>query len=108
MKSASVHRKGAYSAEEVASASRELRQATGAAASLVFAFVTPDYLPHIEEFSEIVRVDGHVVDLVGSTGLGLIRDGEEEENEAGFSLLSPGVPAGGFQIATLSQTMLDD
>lgn len=108
MKSASVHRKGAYSPQDVAAAALELRQATGGAAALVFAFVTPDYLPHLEEFSEIVRVDGHVVELVGATGLGLIRDGEEKEDEAGFSLLAPGIPTDGFHIVTLSQEMLDD
>lgn len=108
MKSASVHRKGEYSQQDVAAAALELREATGGAASIVFAFVTPDYLPHIEEFSEIVRVDGHVVELVGCTGLGLTRDAEEEENEPGFSLLAPGIPAGGFEIFTISQSMLDD
>lgn len=108
MKSASVHRKGEYSQQDVAAAALELREATGGAASVVFAFVTPDYLPHIEEFSEIVRVDGHVVELVGCTGLGLTRDAEEEESEPGFSLLAPGIPAGGFEIFTISQSMLDD
>lgn len=108
MKSASVHRKGAYSSQDVAAAALELREATGGAAALVFAFVTPDYLPHLEEFSEIVRVDGHVVELVGATGLGLTRDGEEEENEPGFSLLAPGIPSGGFQIVPLSQSMIED
>jgi small ligand-binding sensory domain FIST len=108
MKSASVHRKGAYSPQDVAAAALELREATGGVAPLVFAFVTPDYLPHIEEFSEIIRVDGHVVDLVGSTGLGLTRDGEEEEEQPGFSLLAPGFPADGFQIVPLSQSMLEN
>ncbi len=46
---------------------------TGGAAALVFASRharLPDYLPHsVSEPSEIVRVDGHVVELVGSTGL---------------------------------------
>jgi small ligand-binding sensory domain FIST len=108
MKSASVHRKGGWVPEDVAAAAHELREAVGGPSPLVFAFVTPDYLPHIEEFCEIVRVDGHVVELAGATGLGLTRDGEEEENESGFSLLAPGVPRGGFHIAPLSQAMLDD
>lgn len=105
MKSASVHRRGAFSPQEVAEAARELRQATGGASALVFAFVTPGYLPHLEEFSEIVRVDGHAVDLVGATGLGLV--GAGEENEAGFSLLAPGLPSRGFQIVPLSQSQFE-
>lgn len=108
MKSASVRHRGAYSPEQVASAAVEFREATGGAAALVFAFVTSDYLAHIEEFTEIVRVDGHVIDVVGATGLGLIRDGEEEENEPGFSLLAPGLASGEFQLHTFQQGMLED
>jgi small ligand-binding sensory domain FIST len=107
MKSASVHRKGEFSPEIVADAAAELRQAAGGASTLVFAFVTPGYLAHIEAFAEIVRVDGHVVDLIGATGLGLTRDGEEEESGSGFTLLAPGLPQGGFTLATLAQTQIE-
>jgi len=106
-KCASVHHQGKFSPQDVARAAFGLKEATGGSALLAFAFVTPDYLPHIEEFSEIVRVDGHVTDLVGATGSGLTRDGEEDEDESGFSLLALGAPHAGFQIAPLSQTMVE-
>ena len=46
-----TQRRGRYSLPEVASAALELREAAGEPTALGFAFVTPDYLPHIEEFS---------------------------------------------------------
>jgi len=105
-KCASVHRKGKFSPPDVADAALELREATEGSALLAVAFVTPDYLPHLEEFSEIIRVDGHVTDLVGATGVGLTRDGGE--NEAGFSLLALGAPQAGFHIVPLSQSMVEE
>lgn len=107
-KCASVHRRGKYDPQEVVSAAMELREATGGIAQLAFAFVSPDYLVHAEEFSEIVRVDGHVIDLVGVTGAGLTADGEEDENASGFSLVALGVPQAGFQIVPLSQSMVEE
>lgn len=87
-KAASVYRKGGFSAGLVAEAASELREKMGISAKLAFGFVTPDYLPHLEEFSEIVRVDGHVSELVGCTGLGMIAGSTEEEDAAGFSLIA--------------------
>lgn len=87
-KAASVYRKGDFSAGLVAEAASELREKMGVAASVAFGFVTPGYVPYLEEFSEIVRVDGHVSELVGCTGLGMIAGATEEEEEAGFSLVA--------------------
>jgi len=106
---ASVHRKGSFSPETVASAAAELLAAAGGPSPLAFAFVTPEYFPHLEEFSEIVRVDGHVVDLVGTTGLGLSQDAEEDEEGHGFSLLAFGRAAGAqFDVVPLPQHLLED
>ena len=106
-KCASVHHQGNFSPQDVARAAFELKEATGGSALLAFAFVTPDYLPHIEEFSEIVRVDGHVTDLAGATGSGLTQDGEEDEEGSGFSLLALGAPQAAFQVTPLSQAMVE-
>ena len=76
-----IQRRGRYSRQEVASAALELREVSGQPTSLAFAFVTPDYLPHIEEFSEMVRVDGHVIELVGATGAGFTVNGDEMKGE---------------------------
>ena len=85
-----IQRRGDYSREMVTSAALELREAAGEPTALAFAFVTPDYVPHIEEFSEMVRVDGHVIELVGATGAGFTFDNEENEEGGGFVLLALG------------------
>lgn len=108
IKSASVHRKGKFSSDNVVAAATELRDAMGDPAALAFAFVTPDYVPHIEEFSEIVRVDGHVIDLVGATGLGLISNSVEEENDPGFCLLGLSAKGTQIEITTFSQEMVEE
>ncbi len=107
-KCASVHRQGGFSSEMVAAAALELREATGGSAPLAFAFVTPDYMPHLEEFAEIVRVDGHVIELVGATGTGLTSDGEENEAGSGFSLLALNAPKATFRVVPLSQHMVEE
>ena len=75
-----VQRKGKYSRQEIAAAALELRESAGGPTALAFAFITPDYAPHLEEFAEMVRVDGHVIELVGATGAGFTIDGEENED----------------------------
>lgn len=107
-KCASVHRKGPFSPESVAAAALELRDATGGLAPLAFAFITPDYVPHLEEFAEIVRVDGHVIDLVGATGSGLTTDGDESEEGSGFSLLALSAPGAKFEVFSLAQAMIEE
>lgn len=105
---ASVHRQGKFSSEEVVSAAVELRTLAEGNSPLAFAFVSPDYLAHLEEFSEIVRVDGHVIDLVGMTGIGLTTDGKEDESEAGFRLVALNGPSAEFQIHTFDQDMVEE
>jgi len=104
---AAISRRGPYSPESVAAAAAELRAATGGSAPLAMAFVTSDYLPHIEEFCEIVRVDGHVIDIVGCTGAGLTSGATEAENEAGFSLLTLGGKDARFTVSELGQHLIE-
>ncbi len=107
-KSASVRRIGPYSSQTVTEAALELKASMGSPSAVAFAFVSPDYLPHIEEFCEIVRVDGHVTDVVGATGGGLIMDGVEEEDSPGFSLLALSDAKAAPVVVTLQQRLLDD
>lgn len=104
---ATVSRRGKFTPEGVVAAAAELRTATGGSAPLALAFVTSDYLPHIEEFSEILRVDGHIIDVVGCTGAGLTSGAVEDEEEAGFSLLAIGGGDARFTVVELSQGMIE-
>lgn len=107
-KCASVHRTGSFAPQDVTDAAVELREAVGGVTPLVFAFVSPDYFPHVEDFCEVIRVDGHVIDVVGVTGAGLTADGEEDEGEKGFSLLAVGGKNAAFQVVPLSQSMVEE
>jgi small ligand-binding sensory domain FIST len=103
-----VHRRGRYSREEIAKAAVELREAAGGPTALAFAFVTPDYAPYVEEFSEMVRVDGHVIELVGATGAGLTIGGEENEEGGGFALLALSGQEGTFEVLAINQARLEE
>lgn len=88
MRSASVLHQGVFDAATVESAAESLRLELGGPATIAFGFFTPDYLHRLEDFSEIVRVDGHIRDLVGCTAASLIGRGVEPEGEPGFGLLA--------------------
>lgn len=102
-KSASVHRRGEFSPKSVAEAAAELKSTLDQPAQMAFAFVSADYLPHLEEFSEIVRVDGRVTELAGATGWGIITDGVEMEEQSGFCLLALADPKTQFEPSVITQ-----
>jgi small ligand-binding sensory domain FIST len=86
--SVSVLHEGPYSEEAVRDAAGRIRAGLSGPATVAFAFITPDYLPHLADFSDTIRVDGHVLELVGCTGSGLTSDGLEREDASGFSILA--------------------
>ena len=77
--SVSVLHEGPYTEEAVRDAAGRIRSGLSGPATIAFAFVTPDYLPYLADFSDTIRVDGHVLELVGCTGSGLTSDGLERE-----------------------------
>ncbi len=94
----------------VAAAALELREATGGSAPRGFCLRDAGLCYRIWRSSaEIVRVDGHVIELVGAiTGTGLTSDGEENEDGSGFSLLALNAPKGPFRAVPLSQHMVEE
>lgn len=103
----SISRQGAYDPQEVTAAALELRRALGRPAVLAFAFVTSDFLPHLEEFCELIRVDGHVTDVVGCTASGSIQGPIEFEHESGFSLLAIAAAPGSLVPIPLTEEELE-
>ena len=87
-KSISVAHEGAYAEEAVRAAAEKIRAGLGGSASVAFAFCSSDYLPHLADFSDTIRVDGHVLELVGCTANGFIIDAGENESSSGFSILA--------------------
>lgn len=58
----------------------------------MFAFVSSDWQPHLEDFLEIVQIHGRSPLVIGGSADGLIGVGEEDENVSGFSLLFLNLP----------------
>jgi small ligand-binding sensory domain FIST len=86
--SVSTSHAGPYSEQAVRTAAERICAHLAGPATIAFAFVTPDYLPHLDDFSDTIRVDGHVLELVGCTSEGFIFDDTEQEGGSGFSLLA--------------------
>jgi small ligand-binding sensory domain FIST len=82
-------------------AARELAVAQSGPSQLAFVFVSEDYLPHLEEFCDILRVDGRIMEVVGCTGLGLTDQEMEQEHGPGFSLLAVRAPGADFFVKEL-------
>jgi len=87
-KAASFHASGVYKASDVLSAALYIRKTLKTPARMAFAFVSANYMPHITEFCETLRVDGHIQDIIGCTTGGRIEGGGEFEGGFGFSIIA--------------------
>ena len=87
-KAASFHASGVYKAPEVLAAALHIRETLKTPARMAFAFVSANYMPHIAEFCETLRVDGHIQDIIGCTTSGRIEGGNEFEGGSGFSIIA--------------------
>ncbi|HWY92113.1 MAG TPA: FIST C-terminal domain-containing protein [Chthoniobacterales bacterium] len=94
---------GRYSEDAVIGVARDLREEMGTNASLGFLFVTQEWRPQIEDTLELIRLHGHVPQLVGCSGWGVIGKKREVEGEPGFSLLLLSLPAGSFTVTQIDE-----
>ncbi|MEI6492278.1 MAG: FIST N-terminal domain-containing protein, partial [Verrucomicrobiota bacterium] len=72
----------------VRDAALRVRESLGQTAQIAVAFISADYLPHLQEFVETLRVDGHISNVVGCTSGGRIVDTREVEKGSGCSILA--------------------
>jgi small ligand-binding sensory domain FIST len=77
-----------YSAAAAVHAAEEIRRSLGRPARVAFTFVSPDYIPHLGELCEILRVDGHITDVVGCTAGGRIFGDRGIESGSGCAVLA--------------------
>ncbi|HEY8967105.1 MAG TPA: FIST N-terminal domain-containing protein [Candidatus Methylacidiphilales bacterium] len=92
---------GPYDEDAVRRVAKEAREELGGEPTLGLVFVTPDYIPDIADFLEVVRLHARIPVLVGASGHSLLGVGEEMEGGSGFSLLLlrlPGTVAKAFHI----------
>lgn len=69
-----------------------MREELGQPPTLGFIFASPDYMSHMEDLLEVVRLHARVPTLVGCSAIGLIGRNCESEAESGFSLLLLSLP----------------
>lgn len=105
--SVSVLHEGPYQEDAVRDAARKIRDGLPGPATLVFAFVSSDYIPHLDDFSDTIRVDGHALDVVGCTGSGLTTDALEREEAQGFSLLALHAPGTNLAVHALPDSLVE-
>lgn len=84
----SIEIKGPYQTGSVKNAALRIRDDLGRPAKLAMAFVSPDYVPHLAEFVETLRVDGHISHVVGCTSAGRIVDRRDVEKGSGCAILA--------------------
>ncbi|MDX2080609.1 MAG: FIST C-terminal domain-containing protein [Terrimicrobiaceae bacterium] len=90
----SAELEGAFSPEATAAAARRIREGMGRPSRVAFVFVDTGYREHLAEFCEILRVDGHIRDVVGCTAGGQIIGPHEKESAKGCSILALSAEAG--------------
>jgi small ligand-binding sensory domain FIST len=99
---------GKYSEKAVIEVAESLRHEIGTNASLGVIFLTQEWRPHLEDTLELIRLHGHVPQLVGCSGWGVIGNRREIEHEPGFSLILFSLPADSFSIVQISETQIEE
>ena len=92
-----------FSEERVRLEARACLEACGGKVSCALVFVSSDYLPHLEDFLELVQLHGHVPVLAGCSGSGLAGRNCEVESGTGFSLLFLNLPETRIHACHISQ-----
>lgn len=106
--SVSALHEGPYDPTAVRAVAERIRRGLSGPATVAFAFVTPDYLPYLEDFADTIRVDGHALELVGCTGGGLTFDAREREDGSGFSILALRAENTAITVHPLPNALVED
>ena len=99
---------GKYSEKAVIDVAESLRHEIGTNAALGVLFLTEEWRPHLEDTLELIRLHGHVPQLVGCSGWGVIGSRREIEHAPGFSLILFSLPAESFSVVEISETQIDE
>lgn len=99
---------GKFNEDAVKQSAAELLRRLGGKADCAFAFVSQDYHEHLEDFSELVQLFGHVPQVFGCSGTGLVGSKVELEGESGFSLLMLYLPDTQIRPFTFTQAQIEE
>ncbi len=62
----------------------------------------------LEDTLELIRLHGHVPQLVGCSGWGVIGSRREIEHQSGFSLILFSLPSESFSVVQISETQTEE
>ncbi|MFV0338067.1 MAG: FIST N-terminal domain-containing protein [Chthoniobacterales bacterium] len=93
-RSLSLSMEGPFSQETVTYIASEIRSDFERPANIAFVFASGEYLSHIDEITETLRIDGHIMNVIFCSTESFICDAKEHESKSGFSLLVIAEPLG--------------
>ena len=99
---------GKYSEKAVIEVADSLRHEIGTNASVGLLFLTQEWRPHLQDTLELIRLHGHVPQLVGCSGWGVIGSRREIEHAPGFSLILFSLPAESFSVLQISEAQIEE
>lgn len=99
---------GPFDEGKVKAVAQQLRAQLGQKPSVAFVFTTEDYQDHWEDFSETLRVHGHVPTLIGATSTGIVGTGAEVEGGRGFSVVLMHLPESKVKVRQVSAEMVEE
>jgi small ligand-binding sensory domain FIST len=79
---------GPYEVARFLKSALEIREELVHPAQTAFVFATPDYRPFFAEMCDTLRVDGHILDVVGCTVGGWIAGEQEMETGSGCTVIA--------------------
>ena len=91
----------------MAAAARACREELGGPVTCGLVFATPHYLPHLEDFLDTLRLEGHIPTLVGVCAQGVISRRVEQEYGPAFSLLLLSLPAASVKAVEIPRDMVE-
>ena len=97
-----------FSEDAVINAARGCLQEIGRNPSVVFAFVTSDYRPHLSDFLELLQLHAHATLIVGGSATSLVGTGIEAEGTSGFSIQLLSLPETKLCVRSFTEEESDD
>ena len=76
-----------FSEKAVTQAAHSAMEEVGGKVTIGFVFASSDYQSSLPDFLEVLQLQGHIPNLVGCSGSGLVGVDREAEEVSGFSLL---------------------
>lgn len=99
---------GKYDEKQVHDVAAKLLAQVGGTSTFGVVFATPDYMEHLSDFLETLRLYAHIPTLAGCSAQNLIGQEFETYNDSGFSLLLANIPGCEAKPVFVSREMVEE